>query len=84
MTALVMAFPRKVHSVKLYFDSRVADRTVRLRLLSSHKATKAHLDPFRYGTFAFTGNSCVSRFVGHSPTGRVVYDGGPMNCRVRS
>jgi hypothetical protein len=84
MTVLVMAFPPKVHGVTLYFNGHVADRTVQLRLLSSRKASKAHLDPFRYGTFAFTGNSCVSRFVAHSRAGRVVYDGGRMKCRVRS
>lgn len=84
MTALVMAFPLKVHSVRLYFNGPVADRTVQLHLLSSQKATKAHLDPFRYGTFAFTGDSCISRFVARSRTGRMVYDGGRMNCRVRS
>ncbi len=84
MTALVMAFPLKVHSVTLYFNGHVADRIAQLRLLSSHKATKAHVYPFRYGTFAFTGDSCVNRFVAHSRTGRMVYDGGRMNCRVRS
>lgn len=84
MTALVMAFAPKVWSVTLYFDGRVADRTVQLLSLSKYKARRARLNRFRYGTFAFVGNSCISRFVAHSRTGRVVYDGERMKCRVRS
>lgn len=84
MTAIVMGFPLAVHSVSLYFNGHLKDRAIELDRLSLYKARKARINPFRYGTFAFTGDSCLSRFVAHSGTGRVVYDGGRMDCRVRS
>jgi hypothetical protein len=80
MTGLVMGFGSEVHSVSLYFKGRTADRTIQLHLLSKSKAAKGHLVPFRYGSFAFAGDSCVSRFVAHSKDGGVLYDGGRMRC----
>jgi len=83
MTAVVMAFPLAAHSVSLYFRGRLIDRTIKLTRLSRYMAKKARVRPFRYGTIAFIGNSCLSRFVAHSRTGRVIYDGGRMKCGVR-
>jgi hypothetical protein len=83
-TMLVMAFPPNVESVSLFFNGRVRDRAIPMKLLSPHQARRARLVPFRYGAFAFPGHSCVSRFVAHSRTGRVIDDGGHMRCGVHS
>jgi hypothetical protein len=83
ITLLVMGFEPRVRSVSLFFAGKVADRTLALPKLSSFKAAKAGVRPFRYGTFAFAGNSCLSRFVAHARGGNVLDDGGRMRCHTR-
>lgn len=82
MTVVAMAFTTQVHSVSLYFAGPTKPRTLPVRLLSEKKVRKVHLEPFRYGTFAFAGRSCINRFIARSKSGAVVDDGGPMRCHV--
>jgi hypothetical protein len=82
VTVVGMAFEPQVHSVSMFFSGSQPDRTIPLTLLSNHKAKKAQVVPFRYGTLAFAGSSCVSRFVAHARDGHILDDGGPMHCRV--
>jgi hypothetical protein len=78
---LIMGFDSRVRSVALFFSGSLGDKQMPLRLLSQGKAAKARIQPFRYGAFVFRGRSCLTRFVAHSQTGRVVDDSGYMRCR---
>lgn len=81
-TVLAMGFPNNARSVTLEFNGRLRKRTVPLELLSPVKAQKAGLRSFRYVTFAFLGDSCLSRFVTHDARGRTVFDGERMHCQA--
>jgi hypothetical protein len=83
ITVLAMAFVPQVRSVTLYLADRPS-KTIPLTLLSRHKAVKTDIDPFRYGTLAFAGDTCVTRFVAHDINGMVLDDGGRMRCRGAS
>jgi hypothetical protein len=82
VTFIVMAFPRNARTISLYFQGQHHDRTLPLEPLSSLKMRKAELRSFRYVSFAFQGNSCLSRFITHDSKGRVLDDGGHMRCRA--
>jgi hypothetical protein len=84
VTFLIMAFPRKAASVSLYFKGRMRDRTISLKLLSPAKARKTGLAPFRYFSLAFSGPSCLSRYVTHSRSGSVLLDGEHMACSFKA
>jgi len=81
-TVVGMAFSTDAYSVSLYFSGSIKDRTIPLHLLSEGQAKRAHLDAFRYGAIAFTGQSCIDRFIVRSKSGAVLDDGGRMRCRV--
>ena len=84
ITALVMAFSREARSVSLYFNGQIEDRTIPLDGISARKARRIGIAPFSYMAIAFSGNSCVSRFVTHAKSGVILEDGGHMQCRVHS
>jgi hypothetical protein len=81
-TVLAMGFPKDARTVTLEFNGRLRQRTVPLELLSPVKARKAGLQPFRYFTLAFLGDSCLSRFITHDARGRTLFDGGRMHCHA--
>jgi hypothetical protein len=81
-TVLAMGFPTNARTVTLVFNGRLRKRTVPLRLLSSAKVGKTKLHPFRFVTFAFLGDSCLSRFITHDAYGRVLVDGERMHCQA--
>ena len=78
--AFVFAFPRRVQKLALEFRGQLKDRVIKLPLLSAEKAKKAGLEPFRYGSFALSGKSCLTRFIALSASGTVIEDGGKMGC----
>ena len=80
ITLTIFAVPQRAASVSLYFKGRMRDRTIPLTLLSRRKAQKTGLAPFRYFTLAFSGRSCLSRFVTHLPSGAVLENGEHMGC----
>lgn len=79
-TFIVLGFPRQVASVSLYFKGPMRDRTIPLELLSPAQAHKTGLAPFRYFALAFSGRSCLSRFVTHARRGAVLDEGERMGC----
>lgn len=79
ITVIAIAFPARVSLVRLYINGR-RSRLVELSLLSRHKSLKTRTAPFRYGALAFRGRFCLERFLGYSPSGRVLFDGGHMSC----
>jgi hypothetical protein len=80
---LVVAFPRRAATVSLYFRGAMRDKTIPLTLLSKEQSRKTGLAPFRYFVLAFSGRSCLSRFVTHSATGAVLDAGERMGCGFR-
>jgi hypothetical protein len=82
VTVLAMGFPRDARSVTLEFNGKLQRRTVPLELLSPLKVRRAKLQSFRYFTFAFLGDSCLSRFITHDARGRILFDGERMHCQV--
>lgn len=76
-----MAFGLQYAKVELYFNGPAKDRTVALKEISSAKAKKANLRPFRYFALALLGRSCLERFVGMSADGAVLFDSEIMHCR---
>jgi hypothetical protein len=84
VTAVVMGFRSNARDVSIYFAGPTGDRKVALARLSPEKARKTGLAPFRYTALAFAGNSCISRFVVHDKSGKVIEDGGRMRCQASS
>jgi len=82
VTVIAMGFRRDARTVTLVFNGRLRKRTLPLELLSPMKAHKAKLQPFRYFTFAFLGDSCLSRFITHDRRGHILFDGGRMHCQA--
>ena len=80
ITLMIFAVPQRAASVPLYFKGRMRDRTNPLTPLSRRKAQKTGLAPFRYFTLAFSGRSCLSRFVTHLPSSAVLENGEQMGC----
>lgn len=80
VTFAVMAFPANVASVSLFFRGSIRDRVQPLKLLSRSKARKTGLARFRYFSLAFSGRSCISRFVTHLRSGAVLDPGEPISC----
>jgi len=80
ITFEVMAFPANVASVSLFFKGPLRDRVLPLKLLSRGKAQRTGLAPFRYYTLAFSGRSCLVRFVTHTRSGAVHDHGEHMGC----
>lgn len=78
-TVLGMAFAKKVVSVTLHFRGRVPTREVSLHLPSGSAKRRLGMQ-IRLGATAFLGQSCVKRIVGHTRSGPVAYDSGPMHC----
>jgi len=82
VTVLAFGFSEEARTVALMFNGRLRNRTVPLERLSAAKVRKARVRPFRYFTFAFLGDSCLSRFITHDERGRTLFDGGPMHCQA--
>lgn len=80
ITFITAAFPQRAASVSLFFKGPKPDKVLPLKLLSEAKQQKTGLDPFRSFTLAFSGRSCLARFVTHAQSGAVLYDGGHMGC----
>jgi hypothetical protein len=81
-TLLAIVMPPAVRSASLYFNGPLNDRAIALRQLPKSKGAKTGLAPFRYGAFAFSGDSCLSRLVLRGGRdGEVLYAGERMHCR---
>jgi hypothetical protein len=80
-TLLAIIMPTTVRSVSLYFNGQLNDRTIALRQISKPKGAETDLAPFNYGAFAFSGDSCLGRFVLKGRDGEVLNAGERMHCR---
>jgi hypothetical protein len=78
-TVFGMAFPKEIVRVTFHFWGRLPTREVILHRPKG--STKDRLwQRVRVGATAFIGRSCVKRIIGHTLSGPVAYDSGPMHC----
>lgn len=80
-TAIGMAFPSRVRSVRLFLQGR-RSRMIRLSKLDSARRHRAGVMPLNYATAGFAGLFCLVRVVSYAANGTVLDGGHGHECQA--